>query len=604
MFRLPHKCAERLVLILCCLAALVSGCSQTPNISEPVSQPQAKEDEPVEYGQFSPETLYALLVAELAADRNRFDISLGNYSQQAHKTRDPAIAERATYLAGYLGARQATLSNAMLWTQIDPENVKARLIYANELSQLGKLSTAFAEALPLLENALDAKKGSAAGLDIFQSIAAKAKGLTASEQASLLSDYDAALKKYPGQAELMVGKGLLLSYQGNNNKALKVGQAVLKKQPDHVGAVTLTTQSLQQLNRSAEAIQLFERLLKQNPDNHEIRARYARALITIDRKKAKQQFIKLHEIAPNNPDHLFALSLICLDQQAYNEAKRYLTKLLQQSNPDHQSAAHYYLGEIAAMKDEPSIALEHYKSVGPGTDFVSAINKTVRLLFMANNSEKVGDYFDELRQKYAYLSERLFLIEAQILQQYQQIPLSLSILEQGLATFPESVSLLFSRAMAHGSLGNEQHMEADLADVIKQDENHAPALNALGYAWADKAIKLEEAKALITRALALRPSEAAYIDSMGWVEYRLGRFESAIKQLNKAMKLQPDHEIAAHLGEVLWVTGQTEAAYAAWQKGLSIKPGSNPVKNTVLRLTGRELPPSLTVNDTKKAAEK
>ncbi len=126
--------------------------------------------------------------------------------------------------------------------------------------------------------------------------------------------------------------------------------------------------------------------------------------------------------------------------------------------------------------------------------------------------------------------------------------------------------------------------EEDLRQVLKYQPNNANALNALGYTLADRTDRFEEAYDLITQALNIEPSNPAILDSMGWVQYRLGNYEEAELRLREALKAFPDDEIAAHLGEVLWVTGETEQAEIIWQQGLEINPDSKIIPNVMQRL--------------------
>jgi tetratricopeptide (TPR) repeat protein len=138
--------------------------------------------------------------------------------------------------------------------------------------------------------------------------------------------------------------------------------------------------------------------------------------------------------------------------------------------------------------------------------------------------------------------------------------------------------------MVQDQQGHLADSEADLHRILSIDQNNANALNALGYVLATKTDRLTEAYGYISRALALEPDNAAIIDSMGWVLYRLHRNDEALTCLNKAMSLYPNHEIAAHLGEVFWVTGKQEQARATWKKGLEDKPDSEAIQEAMQRL--------------------
>ena len=135
--------------------------------------------------------------------------------------------------------------------------------------------------------------------------------------------------------------------------------------------------------------------------------------------------------------------------------------------------------------------------------------------------------------------------------------------------------------MISEKLGRVDQLEIDLRNIIAKEPNNAAALNALGYTLADRTNRHAEALQYITKAMKITPDDPAIIDSMGWVQYRLGNLEEAIKLLREAILLLPDPEVAAHLGEVLWVSGQQEEAKKVWEKALEKKKGSKILKQVM-----------------------
>ena len=130
-------------------------------------------------------------------------------------------------------------------------------------------------------------------------------------------------------------------------------------------------------------------------------------------------------------------------------------------------------------------------------------------------------------------------------------------------------------------LGRLDVLERDLLKVIEVDPDNADAMNALGYTLTDQTDRHAEALALIEKALEIKPNEAAFIDSLGWAQYRLRNFEDAIVNLRKALSLFDNDEVAAHLGEVLWVSGEQEEARSVWQKALDDRPDSKILKRVM-----------------------
>ena len=139
-------------------------------------------------------------------------------------------------------------------------------------------------------------------------------------------------------------------------------------------------------------------------------------------------------------------------------------------------------------------------------------------------------------------------------------------------------------------LGNIDQLEADLRRMLELKPGDATALNALGYTLANRTERLDEAEEFILAAYDQRPNDAAIIDSLGWLRFRQGRPDEALPYLQQAWEMFPDQEVAAHLGEVLWVLGQQAEARKLWKKALKAQPDSRAIPEVVLRLTGSSQP--------------
>jgi Flp pilus assembly protein TadD len=152
------------------------------------------------------------------------------------------------------------------------------------------------------------------------------------------------------------------------------------------------------------------------------------------------------------------------------------------------------------------------------------------------------------------------------------------------ARWPQDVDLLYEQAMVAEKMDRLAEMETLLRRVMQLKPDHQHAYNALGYSLADRGLRLEEARALIVKALELAPGDPFITDSLGWVEFRLGRHDEALRLLRDAYRARPDTEIAAHLGEVLWVLGRQDEARAIWREGRARDAGNEVLRETLVRL--------------------
>jgi Flp pilus assembly protein TadD len=160
-----------------------------------------------------------------------------------------------------------------------------------------------------------------------------------------------------------------------------------------------------------------------------------------------------------------------------------------------------------------------------------------------------------------------YLLEAELLNRHKRDADAIAAYDRGLQTLPDDVRLLYARALLNDDLGHVDAAVRDLRRVLELKPDDANAMNALGYTLADRTDHKAEALELIQKALTLKPGEPAIIDSLGWVQYRMGNLDEALEQLRLAYGKQPDAEIAAHLGEVLWVSGQKDEARRVWDQG-------------------------------------
>lgn len=246
------------------------------------------------------------------------------------------------------------------------------------------------------------------------------------------------------------------------------------------------------------------------------------------------------------------------------------------------------LGQLAELQEHKAEALDWYEKV-PATDehWAQAQLRTALLLDQTGHMAQALDLLHQLQARSGDDDKQVgdaFLMEAEILGQHQRNEEAVAVYDRGLRALPDDPRLLYARALLNDDLNHVDAAVRDLRRLLEQQPGNADALNALGYTLADRTKDQAEALALIEKALALKPDEPAIIDSMGWVQYRLGHLKQAVEHLRAAYAKQPDPEIAAHLGEVLWAAGQREKAQEIWQSQLKVTPDNPVLLETVRRL--------------------
>ena len=546
----------------------------TPPVEEPSAVAQTPE--PTSYASFSKETLFSLLTAELAGQRNRFDIALDNYVEQAEATQDAGVAERGFRIAEYLGAEQAALTTALLWAKNAPEQIDAQRAAAVQLARAGR----YDESMSYMEKVLQRQ-----GNTHFDFLALSAAESDPDTRNGLLQSFDRLLSKHPDNGQLLFGKALLLQQDGRPQEALDLLEQH-PKQSD-VAPLLLQARLLQSLERGAEAIPLLEKGLRQHPDDKRVRLTYARTLVEQERlEDAQKEFVTLVQQYPEDNDLRFSLALVSLEAGAWREAIVYLEELIERDS--HIDAAHYNLARAYEELQELDSAVMEYGLVGPGNDYLPAQARMAELLFDNQRGEEAAERLAKARQLQPDYAIQLYLIESEALVKQQRHDAAWQLIEQALEQFPEDLNLLYTRAMLAEKRDDLAQLERDLRFIIEREPDNSMALNALGYTLADRTERYAEAKELIEQALRLNPDDPAIIDSLGWVNYRMGDLDEAEQLLRRALELYPDAEVAAHLGEVLWARGKQREARKVWAHALKQQPDNAILRSTLLRLTGSE----------------
>lgn len=561
---------------------LLNGCQAwPPGKHQDAAAVQDSTPKPAEkpqvYGSFTEDTVFSLLTAELAGQRNRFDIALDNYVDQANKTQDPGVSERAFRIAEYVGADQASLDTSLVWAKNAPNDLDAQRAAAIQLARNGR----YDESMVYMEKVLQGQ-----GDTHFDFLALSAADTDQDTRNGLLQSFDRLLQKYPKNNQLIFGKALLLQQDGDNQGSLKL----LEDNPPQNGEIApilLHARLLQLLDRGKEALPLLEKSIRQYPDDKRLRLTYARMLVEQNRMAdAKVQFASLVQQYPEDDELRYSLALVCLEAKAWDEAASYLHELVDRGA--HVDSAHLNLGRIAEEKGDPQGALAEYAQVGGGNDYLPAQLRQADILMASGRVPEARKRLEDAREAQPDYAIQLYLVEAETLANNDQGDQAWQLLDKALKLYPDDLNLLYTRAMLAEKRNDLTQMEADLRAIIKREPDNAMALNALGYTLSDRTTRYAEAKELIERAHKINPDDPAVLDSLGWVNYRLGNLPEAERLLRQALANFPDQEVAAHLGEVLWASGKQREAREIWAKYLKEQPESPTLRDTVLRLTGSE----------------
>jgi tetratricopeptide (TPR) repeat protein len=531
-------------------------------------------EEPV-YASFDRDTLYGLLVAEFAGRRGQLGLATAQYLELAKKTGDVGIAERATRMALVSRDDEASVSAAGEWARLDEDSLDAAAVNAALLIRVGRIDDAFTEFNRMLYLGRDDPRRAYAR--ITEVLGREQKRDTAFEVMQRIVDgRDADPDARYALAELATRTGKI-------DRAVSELEAIQAAIPDDERSADLLARVLQMRGDTERAISVLSGFLDRRPAAHGARMSYARLLVGEERfAEARDQFARVADALPDNAEARYDYAIVLLQMEDQDGAREQFEQLARAGKREESSW--YFIGQIAEAQDDPKAALAAYRRV-IGGEF--RLNAQIRMsALMASDGDLTGAraQLQGLRRDYRAERVRLYRAEGDILVRAEQLDEATAVYDAALAELPNNTDLLYARAMVAAQADRVADLERDLREVLSREPENADALNALGYTLADKTDRLEEALTLIERAHVLKPDDHYIVDSMGWVLHRLGRNKDAETQLRRALELQPDAEVAAHLGEVLWALEKRDEARRIWREALEREPEAQEVLETIRRL--------------------
>lgn len=567
-------------LLLTATVLTLAGCSAAPTqptAEQPTEPPAQDQAEPATLpgAELSAGLLYKLLVAEFAVQEGQLRLSADAYLKSAEESGDPRLARRATQTAVYARDTAAALAAANLWVELDPENIDARQSLAALLVRSGQNEEAMPHMEKLIAFSPEGKRG--------HGYLMVANLLTRSDDPQLALQQMAQLTApYRGDPEALYAHARLANQLEQNEQARNLLKELLQKSPNHTDGLILQARVLHKLGEEERALQSLKRALKQNPDNDQMRLTYARMLVDAQHlEEARKQFRTLNRRLPENSDVIYALGLLALEAGDVRDAEPYFMDLVRLGERDEE--ARFALGQIAWLRKQPKEAVDWYRSVPRGERYMEAQLQAAQIIASEEGIDPALDYLRQL--PLISTEERIarYMAEAELLVSQQRTDEAMAVYDNALQEFDDNPELLYARALTGEKIDRLDILERDLKRILELDPDNVQTLNALGYTLADKTDRFEEAYRYIERAYTLRPDDPAILDSMGWVLYRLGRTDEAIDYLRQAADKLRDGEIAAHLGEVLWTSGNKEEARKVWGEAKEFAPENAVLQETLQR---------------------
>lgn len=561
------------------LAFVLPACAQTAIRGAPA----AAEPDPAATA-LDAQLFYQLLLGEINARGSEPGAGFALMLDAARKTNDPALFQRAVDIAFQSRSGEAALQAARAWKLAHPQSREANRYVLQILLALNRVVES-AEALKQdIALATDRNAALAVVPRSYARVSDKKLASNVVEQA--LAEHLAA----PATgAAAWSSVGRLRLAAGDPAGALEAAQRGQAVDPRGDGPGLLALELMDAKQPQAEVI--VRRYMEGKPAS-ELRMGYARALLDTQRyAEASQQ---LRVITAEKPDFAEAwLVLGTLQVQdvqlsaAEASLKRYVDLAQNQSSGDERSRglaqAYLALSQLAEKKKDYPLAGAWLDKIENSQDLVSAQNRRASILARQGKMDDARKLLRGLPERNAADARMKLMAEIELLRENKLFKPAYDLLAAAAAKDPRDTELLYDQAMMAEKLGNLPEMERLLRQVIAAKPDYHHAYNALGYSFAERNIRLAEGKQLIQKALEYAPGDPFISDSLGWVEFRLGNKDEALRILDIAYRQRPDAEIAAHLGEVLWSMDQRPRALVIWKEGLLLNNENDTLLETLKR---------------------
>ncbi len=570
------------VALLACLSG--SALAQTPpsGAPDPSSASTNRPARPLPEVDLSPQILFQVLAAEIAAQRGEVGSAAATYLALARRTRDPRLAQRAAELSLAARSPDRALTAARLWLELEPNSrLAGQTVEALQLST-GALST----AEPSLRTRLERARRDGTLAQTYESLQAALLRAPDKKQALAMLERLSAPDQNVAAARLALA-AIASAAEAHDRAAAEAAEAHRLAPNDESAAVMAARLAARAQGGLPRALTLLEQFLVREPKSLEARFTLARLLLQAGRvDDAQKQFEAALAQDPDNPVILFSLAQVAAQAGQNGVAQQYLQRYidLPADIARDNAIAMLFMGQIAEEDKRYEDAIRWYARVDAGEQADVA---RIRQALLLGRLKRVDEALALLREPAvdeARMRSRLIAVQAQVLREAGRYADAFKVLDDGLKRLPDDTDLLYDHAMAAEKINRIDVLEASLRKLIEAKPDHAHAYNALGYTLADRNLRLSEAQRLIEKALELAPDDAHILDSMGWVLFRRGDLEGAIRYLRKAYALRPDVEIGVHLGEVLWKAGMPDEARQLWRDAGSREPSNDVLRETLQRL--------------------
>ncbi len=538
-------------------------------------QLEVAEEVSAERSELQADLIFHMLAAERLGASGDQSEALSHYLDAAMLSDDPSVARQVVALAMQAQDWDALVAGSGRWLELEPDQPQAGQLHTLALVNTGQVDAAAERLAGVAADADSETEG------LRSAVMLLAAAEDADDALATLDRVLVLLEREPDSPGALHARSSLHWQLEQSDRALELARAAVRDSGER-RALVWAAQLAAAEDELEEALGYYRRARADHPEDIELGLAEVEVLRQLERREEA-----IEELAgmPPNTEVLYTLGSYLNqagDAERAEETWEALAELETVDDPVHHA---FLTGFLAEQIGRDSAALEWYEQVESGPNAERALLRRAIIEGDAGNLLVARNLLRSVRLAGDRgLVRQSLLIEAELLRTADRADEAVELLSEALREHPNSIELLYARALSAVSLDDIELAEQDFRRILQIESDNSMALNALGYTLADRTSRYQEAYRLIRRAYELEPDEPAIIDSMGWVYYRLGQKEEALEYLQRAHEGEDNPEIAAHLGEVLWKLGREDEAREVFETARERHPDDNYLVETLERL--------------------
>ena len=577
---------------------ILSGCAITADKTSDVTpgSKAAQQAEPIKDSQQKPltdlvesenlnidsQTMFEIMAAEMMVKRQQPKSAFSVLYPIAERIRDKALVQRLFQISMRTYDLPSIEQATLLWREVEPESSvawRASFILSLRKGQVDEALDQWQKYQQLSE------------LDLSSDLIASASKVAATvQQEFAVPFFQSLVNQYDTEWAAHYGLGMVCSVHKNTQvgiPALERAESLLIEAGEQ-DSVSLIYNLLSKLYLSVtppqQGIEKLRPYLAEHPDDLLVQERVARLEVQAKRyDEAEQRYQLIVDQEPAAYTSLFSLALLQLERESFDDAEQNLLRVSQQKG--YQSVAFYYLGVLYQDKNDFESAKNYFARVNTAGYQVDAKLHLAEIAYAEGEQAQAYAYLDAIDSKNASDQVKVLRAKAIFAASDRDFNRAIDYYNQALQIEPNNIEVLKAQSLLFYKVEDFQSYETSLLKVLKVDELDSDALNALGYFYVERNIKLSQAYSLLNQALKLQPDSFYILDSMGWYYYQVGQYQKALEYLTVAFEKSEDDEVLVHLISAYWQNGEQAKAKSIWQQYRQKFPANEKVQNILNELS-------------------